>query len=210
MQPAISKSSITTSACSGRFDVVVIGVSAGGVALLLRLLPDIAAGFPLPIVVCIHARTGTTADLAQLLDERSALRIKEAQDKELLQAGTVYLAPGGYHLHLDTGGSCTLSIDPPVKAARPSVDVLFESAAHVCHERVLAVVLSGASDDGAEGVRRVKAAGGMVLVQDPAEAEAPAMPRAALAAVIPDHVVHAAELPELLQRLTGPSQGEPA
>jgi two-component system, chemotaxis family, protein-glutamate methylesterase/glutaminase len=188
-------------ACTGRFDVVVVGVSAGGVELLSQLLPALPARFPAPLVVCIHAAPGTTGELAQQLRERAALAVREARDKEALMPGTAYLAPGGYHLFLERDGTCGLSLDPPVRYARPSVDVLFDSAAHAYGPRALAVVLSGANDDGAEGARRIKAAGGTLVVQDPATARAAPMPRAALAAAAADHVVTPDGLAQLLVRL---------
>ena len=187
----------------GRFDVVVVGVSAGGVDLLMKILPELPAGFPVPIVVCLHAAAGTTTDLAVMLDSRAAVQVREAQDKDPLEPGTVYLAPGGYHLLLERDRTCSLSLEPPVRYARPSIDVLFDSAAHAFRERVLAVVLSGANDDGAQGARRIKAAGGLVIVQDPATAQVPDMPRATLAAVTVDHKVTPDRLAKLLVILTG-------
>jgi two-component system, chemotaxis family, protein-glutamate methylesterase/glutaminase len=201
MPRSASKPSTRPPGSSARFDVVVVGVSAGGVDLLLELLPWLPGDFPVPIVVCLHAAQGTTLDLAAMLNERSRLEVSEAVDKERPRPGHVYLAPGGYHLLLESDGAFGLSIDAPVRFARPAVDVLFDSAAHVHRERVLGVVLTGANDDGAQGARRIKAAGGMVIVQDPATAVAPDMPRAALAAVKADHCVPPGELAKLLQRL---------
>lgn len=203
MPRSASKPSTRPLASSGRFDVVVVGVSAGGVDLLLEVLPRLPVDFPVPIVVCLHASPGTTAELAAMLDERLPLKVVEAADKAPMRPCHVYLAPGGYHLLLERDGAFSLSVDEPVRFARPSVDVLFDSAAHVYRQRVLAVVLSGANDDGARGASRIKAAGGTVIVQDPASAVAADMPRAALAAVAPDHCVVPAELPPLLLRLCG-------
>ena len=188
-------------ASTGRFSLVVVGLSAGGVDLLLELLPRLPADFPVPVVVCLHAGPDTTPDLARMLDERSAVTVKEAQDKEHVRDRTVYLAPGGYHLLVERDGTFALSLDEPVRFARPSVDVLFDSAAHAFRERTLAVVLTGANDDGAEGARRVKAAGGTIVVQEPSTAQADEMPKAALDAVVPDHRVEPAALPALLVRL---------
>jgi two-component system, chemotaxis family, protein-glutamate methylesterase/glutaminase len=193
-------------ASTARFDVVVVGVSAGGVELLRRLLPALPAEFPAPLVVCLHAAAGTTGDLAALLRDRAGVAVREAQDKEVLVPGTAYLAPGGYHLFLERDRTCSLSLDAPVRYARPSVDVLFDSAAHAYGGRVLAVVLTGANDDGAEGARRIKAAGGTLIVQDPATAYAPDMPRAALAAAAADYRVDPAGLAPLLVRLMEPEE----
>ena len=196
-----SKPSTRRPVSSGRFDVVVIGVSAGGVDLLLENLPALPEGFPVPVVICLHSPAGTTSELAKMLDDRAAVEVREAVDKESLVPGRVYLAPGGYHLLVERDAVLSLSVDEPVRFARPSVDVLFDSAAHVFRERVLAVVLTGANDDGARGARRIKDAGGTVIVQDPATAAAPNMPRAAMAAVAPDYCVAPPQLPGLLVRL---------
>lgn len=201
MPLSISKPSTARAACSGHFDLVTVGLSSGGVDLLLQLLPELPADFPVPILVCMHGSGATIASLVELLDERSALCVREAEDKLLPQPGCAYLAPGGYHLHVERDGSCSLSLDAPEKYARPSVNVLFESAARCWRERLLAVLLSGANDDGAEGVRRVRASGGCIVVQDPEDAQVADMPRAAIAAAAPDHLVRAHELPSLLQRL---------
>lgn len=196
-----SKRSTPPPASSGRFDLVVVGVSAGGVDLLTALLPALPADFPVPIAVVLHSGPGTTNGLASMLDHAGAISVTEAEDKRPLRPGRVYLAPGGYHLLVERERTCSLSIDPPVRFARPSVDVLFDSAAVAFGERVLAVVLSGASDDGASGARRIKAAGGTVIVQDPATAAAADMPRSAIERAAPDHIFKPAELPGLLRRL---------
>lgn len=188
-------------AFSARFDAVVMGVSAGGVDLLLRFLPELPKDFPVPIVVCLHSAPDMTADLAKLLGSRAAIAVREAQDKDRLERGTVFLAPGGYHLLIERDRTLSLSLEAPVRYARPSIDVLFDSAAHAFRERLLAVVLSGANDDGAEGARRVKEAGGMLLVQDPKSAQVPEMPEAAIAAAAPDKVFEPQQLPALLSKL---------
>lgn len=186
---------------SASFDVVVVGVSAGGVDLLLHVVPALPADFPVPIVVCLHSGTGTTDELARLLGRRAKVKVREVHDKDPLAPGSVYLAPGGYHLLLERERTASLSLDAPLRFARPSIDVLFDSAAHAFGAKVLAVILSGANDDGADGCRRIKAAGGTVIVQDPATARAPEMPEGAIAAVKPDHIFAPAELAALLQKL---------
>lgn len=186
---------------SARFDVVVVGVSAGGVNLLLELLPALPADFPVPIVVCLHSVIGVTGELVHLLSGRARIAVREAQDKDPLEPGCVYLAPGGYHLLLERDRTMSLSLDAPVCFARPSVDVLFDSAAHAFRERTLGVVLSGANDDGAAGARAIKAGGGTLIVQDPATAQVPDMPRAAISAAAPDEIVAPEALPALLVKL---------
>lgn len=186
---------------SARFDVVVVGVSAGGVDLLLNLLPALPADFPVPIVVCLHSAIDVTGGLVHLLSGRARIAVREAHDKDPLKPGCVYLAPGGYHLLLERDRTASLSLDAPVRFARPSIDVLFDSAAHAFRERTLGVILSGANDDGAAGARAIKAAGGMLVVQDPATAQVPDMPRAAIAVAEPDELVTPEALPALLLQL---------
>lgn len=190
---------------SENFDAVVIGMSAGGVDLLLELVPALPAGFPVPIVVCLHSAIGVTRDLARLLASRSRVTVREALDKDALRPGCVYLAPGGYHLLIERDRTVSLSMEPPVRFARPSIDVLFDSAAAALRERVLAVVMTGANEDGAEGARRIKAAGGCLLVQDPDTAQVPDMPRAAIGAARPDEIFSPQDLPALLARLCKPT-----
>lgn len=168
---------------------VVIGVSTGGVQALGHLLGHLPAGFPLPILIVQHIGAETGDGLARLLDRQSPLRVKEADEMDVLAPGTVYLAPANYHLLVETGGTLSLSADAPVSYARPSVDVLFESAAEAFGKCLIGIVLTGANFDGSRGLARIKALGGIAIVQDPDEAEAPQMPRAALAATAVDHVV---------------------
>lgn len=184
--------------------VVVIGTSLGGMRALQLVLGGLANDFPLPVAVVQHRGTETAqSQLAPLLQLYSALPISEAEDKQPFQGGRVYLAPPDYHL-LVGDGRLALSVDERVQHARPSIDVLFESAADTYREGVQAVVLTGASADGALGAQRVKRHGGTVVAQDPKTAEAPAMPRAAIAAGAVDCVL---PLPEIAAYLNVTAQG---
>lgn len=189
-----------------RFRAVVLGVSMGGVDALQRVLPALPPDFPLPLLVVIHLSPGSGDGLARLLDSLSALRVKEADEGELPQPGSVYLAPAGYHLLVERDGRLALSADAPVSFARPSVDVLFESAA-ACYGSALAgAVLTGAGADGADGLAHIARLGGYTIVQDPADASMDLMPRAALARLAPgspNAIATLARLPLLLQRLAG-------
>lgn len=188
---------------------VVIGVSSGGVQALKKLLGGLPPDFPLPVLVVQHISPDAGNGMARLLDDLCAIRVKEADEQEPIEAATVYLAPPNYHLLIERGGTLALSADPPVSYARPSVDVLFESAAGVFGPGLVGVVLTGANYDGARGVQAIKRSGGCVIVQDPEDAETPQMPQAALAAVKPDHVVPLADMAALLLRLAGtPASGE--
>jgi two-component system, chemotaxis family, protein-glutamate methylesterase/glutaminase len=163
---------------------VVIGASAGGVEALNQLLPLLPQTFAPPVLIVVHVRQGQPSLLPGLFAARCALAIQEPFDKDEIAPGTVYFAPPGYHMLVESedgaAPSIALSIDPPVRFSRPSVDVLFESAAHAYRERLLGIVLSGANDDGARGARAIRDAGGACWAQDPATAAAPAMPLAAI------------------------------
>lgn len=171
------------------FEAVVIGVSAGGLAALEAILPVLDESFGVPVLVVQHLSPNTESYLPKHLDIRCALHAKEAEDKEPLKPGTVYVAPPNYHLMVEADRTIALSTEERVNFSRPSVDVLFETAAEVFCKGLVGVVLTGANSDGAAGVARVKALGGLVVVQDPETAAADAMPRAAIKAVTPDHVL---------------------
>jgi len=182
---------------------VAIGASLGGLRALATLLGGLPARFPAPIAVVQHrAQTGTDGLTAEL--QRScAMPVTEAEDKQIVEEGRVYVAPAGYHLLLDDD-AFSLSVDEPVNHARPSVDVLFESAAQVHGASTIAVVLSGASRDGASGANAVRRAGGVVLVQDPTTAEARVMPAAVLAVLEADAVLTVERMAEHLLALVRP------
>ena len=161
---------------------VVIGASAGAVQALLRILPSLPAGYPLPLLIVVHVPSDRTNALVPLLQSKCRLVVKEAEDKEPILPGVAYFAPSDYHLLVEGDGSLALSSDEPVNHSRPSIDVLFESAADAFGSTLAGVILTGANDDGSVGLRAVAAAGGVAIVEDPAEAMAPAMPTAALRA----------------------------
>lgn len=185
------------------YDAIVIGVSSGGVQALKQLLGALPPDFPLPVMIVQHISPDAGDGMATLLNGLCAIRIKEADEQDPIEPGTVYLAPPNYHLLVERGGALALSADPPVSYARPSVDVLFESAAAVYGARLVGIVLTGANWDGARGVQLIKKKGGLVIVQDPADADTPQMPQAALAATEVDHVVPLADMAALLLTLAG-------
>ena len=165
-----------------RYQAIVVGCSTGGLAALERFLPLLPADLPVSLVVVMHYATESRNLLVDLLARRCHLAVKEAEEKEALLPATIYVAPPGYHLLIEDDRSFSLSVDAKVSYARPSVDVLFEAAAAVYGERLVGVILTGANHDGAAGLRAIAAAGGLCLVQEPASAEARAMPEAALQA----------------------------
>lgn len=170
----------TTAFRDARVEAIVIGASAGGVEALGAVLPALPARLDACVLVVLHLPRQRPSLLAEIFAAKCALPVREAQDKEPARPGIVYFAPPDYHLLVDAGPLLALSADPPVRFSRPSIDVLFESAADVFRERLLGVVLTGANADGADGLRAVLRAGGQALVQRPDEAKVSAMPEAAL------------------------------
>ena len=159
------------------------------------------ADFPLPLAIVQHISPEAGDGMARLLAEFCAIRVKEADEQESIAPGSVYLAPPNYHLLVERDGLLSLAADGYVSYARPSVDVLFESAAAAFGPAVIGVVLTGANSDGARGLKAIAAAGGLAIVQDPADAEARQMPEAARAATEPDYLLPLADIAGTLQRL---------
>ena len=177
--------------------IIVIGASFGGLTALQTLLPDLPESFPVPIAIVQHRSKDSDYGLCEFLSRHSRLPIIEPEDKQVIEPGRVYLAPHNYHLLVE-GDHFALSIDAPVLHARPSVDVLFESAADAYRAGTIGVILTGANADGAQGLAKIKAFGGVAVVQDPASAEARQMPDAALAATSVDRVLPLTEIAPLL------------
>lgn len=193
-----------------RFRAVVLGVSTGGVGALKRLLPALPAQYPLPLLIVSHITPDADDGLARLLDAYTQIAVKEADEGEQLQPGVAYLAPANYHLLVNKRQQLELVSDPLVNFARPSVDVLFDSAAAAFGAAVIGVVLTGAGHDGARGLKRIKDGGGFTIVQHPDDAEMEAMPAAALALQQPDRVLALVELAPLLIELAALPFGAPA
>jgi two-component system chemotaxis response regulator CheB len=188
------------------FEAAVLGVSAGGMHALKTILSALPATFSLGIAIVHHAGATSDGFLAEHLNRCSMIKVKEAEDKEALSRGTAYLAPADYHLLIEPDKSFSLSVDDKVNFSRPSIDLLFESAAETFGEALIGVVLTGANTDGALGLKAVKRHGGLAVVQNPATAEASRMPQAAIDATPVDHIVDLERIALLLRRL---SNGEP-
>jgi len=172
-----------------RGPAVVVGVSAGGLETLKELLPLIPAGFALPIIIVQHLHPMQDKFFIDCLDSICPLPVREAEEKERVVPGNVFFAPPNYHLLIEKDRTFSLSVDEKVNFSRPSIDVLFETAAEAYGPELIGIVLTGASRDGAAGLRRIKENGGTAIVQDPATARFPAMPSAALAETEVDFVM---------------------
>jgi two-component system chemotaxis response regulator CheB len=166
-----------------KISAVVLGASAGGVEALLSLLPAFERSCDVPVLVVVHLPRERPSRLVELFGPKCRVRVSEAEDKEPIGSGCVYFAPPDYHLLVDEGPTLSLSSDELRHFSRPSIDALFESAADVYGAGLLAVVLTGANADGAEGLAAVARAGGLTVVQLPASASVATMPEAALKAV---------------------------
>jgi len=164
-----------------RVEAIAIGASAGAIQALSRILPALPAGYPIPVLVIVHIPADHADLLAPLFQARCVLVVKEAEDKEPILPGFVYFGPSDYHLLVEADRTVALSSDEPVLYSRPSIDVLFESAADAYGEGLVGVILTGANEDGAAGLQAVAAAGGVALAENPEDAFAPTMPTAALA-----------------------------
>ncbi|MFZ0267629.1 chemotaxis protein CheB [Caulobacter sp.] len=161
---------------------VVIGASAGAVQALQAVLPTLPANYALPVLVVVHVPPRRSNVLLPLFQAKCRIPVKEAEDKEQGVGGVIYFAPSDYHLLVETDGTLALSADEAVNYSRPSIDVLFESAADAYGQGLVGVILTGANNDGTAGLKAVVEAGGVAIVEDPADAYASAMPYAALEA----------------------------
>lgn len=169
--------------------VVAVGASAGGLRALRELLSALPGDLPASILVIQHLDPHHYSIIAQILAKHTALAVKQAEDGEIPERGTVYIAPPDAHLLINAGGAISLEKSERVHYVRPSVDVLFKSVAERYGASVIAVILTGAGSDGGDGIRAVKAAGGVTIVQDPETADYSGMPSTAVATGAVDHVL---------------------
>lgn len=174
--------------------LVVIGASAGGVIALQSIASSLPSNFPLPVLIVLHVPRDRPNGVSELLARGCKLPVFEAEDKLRFSGGSVILAPPDYHMLVESRNELALSVDEPVLFSRPSIDVMFESAAHVYGKEVLAILLTGASRDGTAGIAAVRAAGGLAWIQDPADAQVPLMPVSALEHSGADAVLTVAEI----------------
>jgi two-component system, chemotaxis family, protein-glutamate methylesterase/glutaminase len=180
---------------------VVIGASAGALEALSIILPALPAGYALPVFVVVHLPPDKRSILADLFQAKCRIPVREAEDKEPIRGGTIYFAAPNYHLLVEMDRCVSLSSDEPVLFSRPSIDVLFESAADAYGPALIAVILTGANEDGAQGLKAVAEAGGVTIVQDPANAFASAMPAAAKMACPDARVLSLEEIAGYLQEV---------
>ncbi|MBC9910370.1 chemotaxis protein CheB [Chitinophaga varians] len=183
--------------------VVLIGGSAGGLQAILTLLPGLSPRLNAAVIIVLHRQSSADSVLAELLAVKTSLPVREAEEKEALLPGAIYIAPGDYHLLVETDHTLSLDYSEKVNFSRPSIDVTFSSAVGVFGAKTMAVLLSGANGDGVEGLGDVHEAGGITIVQDPDTAVVDFMPRHAIQAVPVDHVLVAADMASFINNFAG-------
>jgi len=184
-----------------KYQAVVIGASSGGLHALKKLLPAIPADFPCPILIVQHISPASENYLTVILDKISQIHVKEADEKEVLLPGTAYVAPPDYHMLVEVNKTISFSVEGKVNYSRPSIDVLFQTAADAYQEHLVGILLTGANMDGSKGLAYIKNRGGFTIVQNPDEAESPFMPKAAIQQHKPDLILSLEEIrKQLLKR----------
>ena len=189
------------------YKAVVIGTSAGGMEALGLILEKLPSNFPVPILIVQHLSPDSDGYMARRFNELYGLKIKEADEKEKPLPGTVYIAPANYHLLVEIDQHLSLTVGEKVNYARPSVDVLFESAADTYGSGLIGIILTGANSDGSNGLKVIKENGGLAIVQNPYRAVAQAMPKAAIKMADVDYVLEVSEIGEKLIELVGCRNG---
>jgi two-component system chemotaxis response regulator CheB len=185
-----------------QYEAIVVGVSSGGLKALRLIFSVLPSDFVVPIIVVQHIGPRSENTWIKILNSSSNINIKEADEKEKVRTGHIYVAPSNYHLLIEKDKTFSLTIDERVNFARPSIDVLFESAAEVYREKLIGIILTGSNSDGAKGVKRIKDCGGLVIIQDPETAESSSMPSSALALIQPDYIVALNQISDLLIKIT--------
>lgn len=169
-----------TESSESKYDLILIGGSAGSLTNVIDILEELNDKFNLPIVIVLHQLKENTNLLKYVLSNKTRINITEPSDKEVIMKNSIYIAPTDYHLMIERDKSFSYSYDEPVNFSRPSIDILFETAAEAYRERLTGILLSGANSDGTEGLKKVKEYGGLTIVQDPATAEYSSMPESAI------------------------------
>jgi two-component system chemotaxis response regulator CheB len=186
---------------TGNFNLVVIGGSAGSLDVILRIIPQLALGSSLSLIIVMHRRNNYDFSLSDLLATKTLWEVSEAEEKQLILNDHIYLAPADYHLLIENDNTLSLDVSEKINYSRPSIDVTFESAAEVFGPALACILLSGANDDGVQGLRKVKQAGGTCIVQDPATAIVSYMPQHAIDNAVIDKIIHPDEIGALINLL---------
>jgi two-component system chemotaxis response regulator CheB len=182
------------------WQAVVIGASSGGIKALGKILPALPASYSIPIIIVIHLPDDKPSLLTGVFRNKVKLKVKEADEKEEIVGGTIYFAPPGYHLLVEKNKTFSLSNEKAVLFSRPSIDVLFESAADTYGQGLVGILLTGANEDGALGLKKIKEAGGLTLIQNPASAEEKRMPNSGLPYVLFENILSLKKITNFLTK----------
>ncbi len=184
-----------------KYEAIVIGVSSGGLNVMKIIFARLPADFKTPVIIVQHISSRSENQWIQLLNDKSKLHIKEADEKEKIEKGNIYIAPPNYHLLIEKNKTFSLTVDEKVNYARPSIDVLFESAADTYKNKLIGVILTGSNNDGSNGLKRIHECGGLTIVQDPQTAESDYMPASAIAAIQPAYILSLEDIITLLIKI---------
>jgi len=188
--------------------VLLIGGSAGSMEVILDILKHLKSDLSIAIIIIIHRKATSNSGLTELFDRRSIVDVCEADEKEKILPGNVYLAPANYHLLIESDHTFSLDTSEKVQYSRPSIDVTFQSAAEIYGESLAALLLSGANSDGAEGILNIAISGGLTIVQSPETAEVDFMPKAAILKTVVDYIIETNELPDFVNKLSAAQLSE--
>lgn len=180
---------------------VVIGGSAGSLKIILYILSHLKKGFSIPIIIVLHRKNDSESTLTDVINNSTHLKVKEAEDKEQISPGMVYVAPANYHLLIEKEHIFSLDVSEKVNFSRPSIDVTFQTAAEAYGDGLIAIILSGANDDGTDGFKAVRKKKGITIAQDPKTASMYVMPQSAINHGLADHIFSANEIAEFLDQI---------
>jgi two-component system, chemotaxis family, protein-glutamate methylesterase/glutaminase len=183
------------------YKAVVIGGSAGSFQGIVKILAQLPANFPLPIIMALHRLKHVRNGFVEALSLKSVAQVVEPYDKEPIKKGSVYLAPSNYHLSIELGHYFSLSTEEMVNNSRPAIDITLGTAAYVYRDKLIGILLSGANRDGGLGMKNIKDKGGVTIVQEPGECMIDAMPRAAMAMTQVDHIMKVDQIVNFLREL---------
>jgi len=184
---------------------VVIGGSAGSLKPLLYILSNLSRGFIIPVIIVLHRKDDYRSTLTDVINNATHLKVKEAEDKEQILPGVGYVAPANYHLLIEKELTFSLDASEKVNFSRPSIDVTFQTAAEAYGPGLIAIILSGANDDGTDGLRTVRKNNGLLIAQDPKSALVAIMPQNAIDKGLADHILTAADIAHLLNGVNNSS-----
>ena len=185
------------------YKAVVMGASAGGMETIGAILTKLPLDFTVPILIVQHLSPSSQGYMARYLNKICKIKVKEADEKEKIKPGLVYISPANYHLLVEEDESLSLTVGPKVNYSRPSIDILFETASDVYQDKLIGVILTGANRDGSMGLKALKDKGGLAIVENPETALVNAMPKAAIEATHVDFILESKDIANKIIELVG-------